>query len=107
MRHKRMNLPDTTTYASIPAQYGRLVSVHIPCDVSLAAFLQSARGQQRFYWESSRDGVAFAGVGMALELMAWGADRFETIRHHAMELFADALILNEQEPLAAPRLFGG
>jgi menaquinone-specific isochorismate synthase len=102
-----MNLPEKTTYTSIPAQYGRLVSVHIPCAVSIPAFLQSARGQQRFYWESNRDGVAFAGSGMALELMAWGADRFETIRHHAMELFADALILNEQEPLAAPRLFGG
>ncbi|MDQ7024294.1 MAG: isochorismate synthase [Anaerolineae bacterium] len=102
-----MNLPKNSTYTSIPAQYGRLISVHIPCDVSLAAFLQSAQGQPRFYWESSRDDVAFAGIGTALELKAWGADRFETIRHHAMELFADAMVLNEEEPLAAPRLFGG
>ena len=103
-----MMQPDNSTYTSIPAQYGRLVSVHVPCpDVTLASFLQAASGQPRFYWESNRDDVAFAGTGTALELMAWGADRFETIRHHAMELFADALALDVQEPLAAPRLFGG
>ena len=102
-----MNLPDNSTFTSIPAQYGRLISVHIPCDVSIAAFLQAARGQQRYYWESSRDDIACAGIGTALELKAWGVDRFKTIQHHAMELFADALVLDEQEPFAAPRLFGG
>lgn len=103
-----MTQPDNTSYTSLPAQYGRLISTHIPCsDISLSQFLRAARGQQRFYWESSRDNVAFAGIGTSLELMAWGKDRFETIRHHAMELFADAMVLNEQEPLAAPRLFGG
>ncbi|MGJ3239854.1 MAG: isochorismate synthase [Anaerolineae bacterium] len=99
---------ENSSYTSIPAQYGRLISTHIPCpDISLAQLLRSAQGQARFYWESSRDDVAFAGVGIALDVMAYGADRFETIRHHALTLFADALVLDEQESLASPRLFGG
>ncbi len=103
-----MSQPEDVTYTSIPSQYGRLISTHIPCpDLTLAQFLQSARGQERFYWESSRDDVAFAGTGVALEIMGYGADRFETIRHNAIELFADAIVLDEQEALAAPRLFGG
>lgn len=103
-----MSQPEDSSYTSIPAQYGRLISTHIPCpDVTLAQFLQSARGQARFYWESSHDNVAFAGIGVALDIMAYGADRFETIRHDAMELFADAMVLDEQEALATPRLFGG
>lgn len=101
-------MSQNATYTSIPAQYGRLVSTHIPCpNVTLAQFLQSAHGQERFYWESSRDDVAFAGSGVALDIMGYGKDRFETIRHNAMELFADAVVLDEQEALATPRLYGG
>ncbi|MEO0598082.1 MAG: isochorismate synthase, partial [Chloroflexota bacterium] len=103
-----MSQPDKTTYQSIPAQYGRLVSTHVLCpDVTLLDFLHASRGQARFYWENSSEEVAFAAVGIALDMMAYGADRFETIRHHALELFADAVILDEQESHAAPRLFGG
>ncbi|MEO1645693.1 MAG: isochorismate synthase, partial [Chloroflexota bacterium] len=103
-----MSQPDKTTYQSIPAQYGRLVSTHVLCpDVTLLDFLHASRGQARFYWENSSEEVAFAAVGIALDMMAYGADRFETIRHHALELFADAVILDEQEAHAAPRLFGG
>lgn len=103
-----MMQPDPTAYTSAPAQYGRLVSTSLPCPgVTLAQFLSAARGQQRFYWENSSDDCAFAGSGTALELMAWGRDRFEDIRQRAAQLFADALVLDEQEPLAAPRLFGG
>lgn len=102
-----MSQPETTAYQSIPAQYGRLISTSIRCDgLTLAQFLQQGRGSQRFYWENSRDDVAFAGVDTALELMAWGADRFKTIQHRARELFADAIVQTE-EALAAPRLFGG
>ena len=58
-----MSEVDNTTYASIPAQYGRLISTHIPCpDVSLAQFLQSGRGSERFYWESARDDDAFEQI---------------------------------------------
>lgn len=103
-----MTQPDNAAYQSLPRQYGRLISAHIPCpDVTLRQFLQYGRGGERFYWESSRDDVAFAALGSALDLMAYGADRFKTMQHHALELFADASILAEQEPLAAPRLFGG
>ncbi|MGB7339260.1 MAG: isochorismate synthase [Phototrophicaceae bacterium] len=103
-----MSQADNASYTSIPAQYGRLVSTHLPCpDVSIMQFLAFANGQERFYWNNPRDHVAFAGSGVALDIMGYGADRFETIRHHALELFADAKVLNEQEALAAPRLFGG
>ncbi|MEM9955020.1 MAG: isochorismate synthase [Chloroflexota bacterium] len=103
-----MSNPDNTTFTSLPAQYGRLISTHLPCpDVSLADFLRSGRGGERFYWENARDDVAFAGIGVALDIMAYGEDRFETIRYHALELFADAKVLDEQEALATPRLFGG
>lgn len=102
-----MSQTDSAAYKSIPAQYGHLISTSIPCpDVTLAQFLQAARGDARFYWESNQDNVAFAGMGSALELLAWGEDRFDTIHHRAMELFADAMVQTE-EPLAAPRLFGG
>ena len=84
------------------------MSVSLPCPgLTLADFLQQARGNQRFYWESSHDNVAFAGTGTSLELLAWGPDRFATIQHRALELFADSLVLHGDEPLAAPRLFGG
>lgn len=95
-------------YQSLPAQYGRLISASMPCEgVTLAAFLRHAAGQPRFYWESSRDAVAFAGFGSAVELMAWGPERFRSIRHQAAELFTGAEVLDEEEVLAAPRLFGG
>jgi menaquinone-specific isochorismate synthase len=102
-----MTQPEDSKFVSIPAQYGRLISTHLPCSISLAQFLQAGRGQPRFYWESSRDNVAFAGIGTALEIFGYGKERFETVRHHAIELFADALVLDEQEALATPRLFGG
>jgi menaquinone-specific isochorismate synthase len=103
-----MTQPEDAKFVSIPAQYGRLVSLHLPAEgISLAKFLQAGRGQARFYWESSRDKLAFAGIGTALEIFGYGKDRFETIRHHAIELFGDAIVLEEQESLAAPRLFGG
>ncbi len=101
-------MSENAAYQSYQAQYGRLVSLSLPCDgVTLADFLRHAVGSPRFYWESSRDDVAFAGMGIALELMAWGEERFDKIHHHAMELFAEALIDASDEPLSAPRLFGG
>lgn len=97
-----------TMYESLQAHYGRLISVSLPCPgVSLAGFLRHARNRERYYWESSQDDIAFAGTGTALEIMAYGADRFQTVRHHAVELFADSMMLNDAPALAAPRLFGG
>ncbi|RMG74551.1 MAG: isochorismate synthase [Chloroflexi bacterium] len=92
---------------SIVEQYGRLVSYSLPCEgVSLGNFLRAMRGNPRFYWESSHDDVAFAGTGIAVELVAY-SDRFTSIERQVRELFDGAVILNDKEPLAAPRLFGG
>lgn len=93
---------------SLSARYGRLVSDSLPCSgVSWDHFLKHAEGQPRYYWESSRDAIAFAGSGSAIELTAWGDKRFATIHEQAREVFANAVHLNPAEPLAAPRLFGG
>lgn len=93
---------------AIPQQYGRLVSASLPCAaVTLRRFLAQAAGQPRYYWESSRDAIAFAGSGNAIELTGWGERRFQIIHEKAQELFAGSVYLNSQEPMAAPRLFGG
>ncbi|MDW8145217.1 MAG: isochorismate synthase [Roseiflexaceae bacterium] len=93
---------------SFQQHYGRLISLSMPCPgVSPADLLRHARGQPRSFWESARDGVAFAGMGIAVELMAWGANRFVEIERQARALFENAVMLDEREPLAAPRLFGG
>jgi len=103
-----MSRTETASFESIQYHYGRLVSDSLPCpEVTLDDFLTHAAGQPRYYWESSRDDVAFAGSGTAIELMGWGENRFETIRYHAAELFNGAIDFNPAEPLAAPRLFGG
>jgi menaquinone-specific isochorismate synthase len=90
----------------IAEQYGRLISVSAPCEgVSFAHFLRLHRGQARFYWQTSeaQGGHAFAGVGTALELTAWGHERFKRIEAQARDLFSGALI----EGRTTPKLFGG
>ncbi len=87
---------------------GRLVSAAVPChEVTIAAFLRHARGGPRFCWESSREGVAFAGSGVALELSGWGQDRVQEIEAQARALLGDSHLANPECSLAAPRLFGG
>src|SRR5574338_999002 len=84
----------------------RLISVSQRAPgVSVAGFLRQAQGQERFYWE--RGDQAFAGVGIAVELTAWGEDRFKSVEDKARRLFRDAVVRDDQEPLAKPRLFGG
>ncbi len=70
-----------------------------------AAFLRHAEGVERFYWE--HNGEIYAGFGIAVELTAWGEDRFQSIRAKASDLFRDVLILNDDQSAARPRLFGG
>jgi menaquinone-specific isochorismate synthase len=95
-------------YESIPAHYGRLVSVSLPIEgVTLLDFLHHHKGQARFYNDSQRGESAFAGVGIALELFAYGTERFNQIQHHAAALFADALVAADVPSTVAPRLFGG
>lgn len=89
-------------------RYGRLLSFSMPCTgISFAGFLQQADGQERYYWENQNDHIAFAGAGTAIEITAWGEDRFQKITDQIRELFNQASILGSDNPLTAPRLFGG
>jgi menaquinone-specific isochorismate synthase len=89
-------------------RYGRLVSYSQSCSgVDLLDFLRQTKGQERFYWESGRDDVAFAAFGVVAELTAWGTDRFKEIQRKATDLFRDAVVINDDNELAGPRLFGG
>jgi menaquinone-specific isochorismate synthase len=86
----------------------RLISLATPChEVTLSAFLSHAKGGPRFYWESSRDALAYAGAGVAVELSGWGASRFDRIADQARALFDGAVLRQIDSPLARPRLFGG
>ena len=92
----------------MPAENGRLLSVSMPAPgVDTAVFLQQALGQERFFWSEANDGMTLAGFGMAVNLFAWGQDRFTQIQQQAQALFANAVIDNAARPLAGPRLFGG
>ncbi len=87
---------------------GRLISYCLPApNISAAAFLQHATGQERVFWQSSRDQSIFAGFGIAVQIMAWGAGRFQEIKRKMKSIFSDAVQLNEQTYLAQPRFFGG
>ncbi|MBX3012202.1 MAG: isochorismate synthase [Caldilineaceae bacterium] len=87
---------------------GRLVSYSQPAPgIDPATFLHYAQGRPRFYWQDGRTGVTFAGMGIAADLMAWGETRIQGIERQARELFAHAVTFHSDEPLAAPRLFGG
>lgn len=100
--------PAEFRHAPLNRRYGRLLSCSLPCSgLSLAGFLAAAEGQARFYWESPDESLAFAGMGAAVELTAWGDDRYRKIATSARELFADAQLNGAANPLAGPRLFGG
>jgi len=111
MKGKRLESREWETGKSI--QYSvsgehRLVSCSQPAPgVPVMGFLAQARGSERFFWEDVRDGILFAGFGTAVNLYAWGDNRFQSIQQQAKTLFANAILLNQTNPLAAPRLFGG
>lgn len=111
MNNKQVEIEDwrlADNQSPIPNHQSRLVSYSLPSPgISAASFLHQAQGHERFYWEDGREQITFAGFGIATELMAWGDSRYESIQRQARALFRDTLVLNEQAPLAAPRLFGG
>lgn len=87
---------------------GRLASYSRPSPgITAAAFLAAAQGRERFFWEDVRDQITFAGFGVAVHVMAWGANRFSRLRDQAAALFQDTVLLGDRQPLATPRLFGG
>lgn len=68
----------------------------------------AANGQPRFYWASERDDTVFVGIGVAAEIVAWGAGRFAQVRREAERLFAGTAIRDDSlPPSLGPRLFGG
>jgi menaquinone-specific isochorismate synthase len=69
-------------------------------------FLQHARGGPRFYWATSREPVAFAGAGIAVDISAWGSARFAQVERAARRLF-DGAVVESGHPQVSPRLFGG
>lgn len=99
-------LPSGTDISS--HEIGRLMSVTRSApQLTIKGFLGAAKGHARFYWESQRDEIALAGFGAAVELGAWGADRFAMIERRARQLFENALIRTPDSRRALPRLFGG
>lgn len=99
---------DTPVYAAAMQGRGTLYSYSRPVpQASLSVFLRRAPLSQRVYWENRRARVAFAGYGVAAELVAGGKDRFNTIRAEARRLFRDAVIDNDDTTEIQPRLFGG
>lgn len=92
----------------INQRYGRLLSCSLPCGgIDFDRFLAAAEGQARVYWENNDEQIAFAGAGAAVELMAWGPERFDKILASARELFDGSFVEEEENPLTSPRLFGG
>ncbi len=90
------------------ADSGRLVSYSLACDgITAMDFLRHAQGQERYFWEDVRDNVTFAGFGVAANLTAWGKQRYQLIQRKVQSLFAEAILENDDQPLATPRLFGG
>jgi len=87
---------------------GRLVSTCMPSPgISVRSFLDHAEGQERFFWQNGQDQIILAGFGVAVEIMAWGEDRFADIRRKVAALFGNADLDFNQYRQAMPRLFGG
>ena len=97
------------------ARHGRLVSASRDvAGLSVERFLQAAKGQERFFWRDGRQGISFAGMGVAAHMMGYGQSRISDIQRQAGELFAHAEgetgarhQQNSTAALAQPRLFGG
>lgn len=101
--------------------WGMLVALTRPWrGASLLTFLRQWADVPRVYWEGgsarreppyrAAEGgtVGFGGCGVAAVLTADGANRFQTIRQHAAQLFGHAILEpGGAPPVVGPRLFGG
>jgi menaquinone-specific isochorismate synthase len=88
-----------------PAE-GRLISTSIPAPgINVNSILEQGEGQERFYWQN--DHKTLAGFGAAVEMMAWGEDRFSKIQSKSSALFDNAVFNRELGDIPLPRLFGG
>lgn len=101
-----MDSAQTRSLNGTLSEYGRLLSVSRRCpDVSPYSALRSARGTERFYWADDRGSAA--GFGIAAELIAWGPDRFDTLRRQLERLFTGAVVDADGDRLRLVRVFGG
>ncbi len=95
-------------YSSQLPDSGRLVSYSVPApELSVDIFLRQAEGKSRFFWQKRGDEPLYAGFGTAVQLMAWGENRFIEIQTKAASLFEDAQVLGLQASPVLPRFFGG
>lgn len=86
----------------------RLISVSTPCEqIDPMAVLRHTLGQERFYWDDNRSGITYVGFGIAVDLQAWGIDRFTNIKTQVQTLFENARIQPDIPDFAEPQLFGG
>lgn len=104
--------PNSKAYpekSELVERYGILITYAQRCDdISFAHFLYQSQGQPRFYWESSQQHIAFAGIGNALEISGFGQHRFSQIERQVKDIFSTIEVLNAAvHPLALPRIFGG
>jgi menaquinone-specific isochorismate synthase len=87
---------------------GQLVSCSIPAPgLKLDTFLKQAEGKSRFFWQRGGQDELYAGFGTAVQLIAWGENRFQEIEQKARQLFEQAQIVGEHSAPILPRLFGG
>ena len=97
------------------ARHGKLVSACRPVpELPFERFLESAAGQERFFWRDGRQDITFAGVGVAAHLIGYGSSRIAAIKRQAEEIFSSAATRflprhpkAGRSDLALPRLFGG
>lgn len=61
---------------------------------------------QRVFWQHADQPIAFAGFGVTAEIVAYGRDRFSSIRQQADALFENA-VFGDMPRTAQPRLVGG
>ncbi len=93
---------------SFHERYGTLVSVSRPAPgLTALDLIRHHSGEVRFFWDDGVDPIVFAGLGAAVAMFAYGPTRMADIGRQAADLFSGAIVSHVDEPLAAPRLFGG
>lgn len=96
----------TSITATAPDELnGHLIVCSQPCpNLALVDFLRRAHGERRVHWENAREPLAFAGYGVAVELIADGGERFQHVQQMAAQLFSDVVNVDDT---VMPLLFGG
>jgi len=86
----------------------RIINYTIPIkSLSLIDFLRFGSGMERFYFESAQSPVAIAGLGMAAQISADGANRFAELGQSVDGFFQRITCINESDTLPRPTLLGG